>query len=187
MDRLAGRTVRPAAFGKVVEQLCELVGFEHPDLIIRGERLQVADRLISFINDAAYYPDLVFVYVDMGPIADENKLPAYDTMLKLNFALLAGIRGVMCIHPETAHLFYSLRYKLNASSTGKHLLDFLTSAIEEITAEMLNLALKVADADANADTHADGDADAGSTTSHVDKPDAGRIQQKKSRKKIGIQ
>jgi hypothetical protein len=125
-------------FTRVIEELCPLVGFSEPGILVEGGKLRVGDYLISFIFDEPYDSKNMFVYVDMGPLAS-NSDDTYKELMKINFELAAGTRGVLSIHPQTNHLFYAFCYPLDEASTGQYLLDSLTRFIDNIGTEALEL------------------------------------------------
>jgi hypothetical protein len=136
-------------FKRVIEELCELIGFDQPDLLVRGGKLRIDQCLVSFFCDKALSPDDMFVYIDMGPAATETA-DAYKSLLKINFELGAGARGVLCVHPENSHLFYSFAYTLNENATGQYLLDSLVRFIGDFALTAMRLPEK----DYASDTHA---------------------------------
>jgi hypothetical protein len=130
-------------FERVIKELCELVGFRDPGMLTRGGKLRINEYTVSFIRDAAYMPDNIFVYIDMGPCKDgTDKENAYKTFLKINFELLAGARGSISVHPQTEHIFYSFRFQLEENATGKNLLESLIRFIGDMGAEAFEVALK---------------------------------------------
>lgn len=111
-------------FQRVIEELCTQVGFKQPDLLLKGGKLRIDDYLISFIYDVARTDNHVFVYVDLGELAPGRE-DICRTLLRSNFELLAGSRGVISLHPKNDHIFYSFRYALNDASSGADLLNTL--------------------------------------------------------------
>ncbi|RFP09332.1 hypothetical protein D0T25_24305 [Duganella sp. BJB488] len=112
-------------YARVIRELSKVVGFEAADEILLGARLRIDDYLIAFIYDDEFNPNELAVYVDMGKPGGGDLALAYGVMLKINFELDAGSRGVISMHPDTGHLFYSFRYPLNAQASGQSLLDTL--------------------------------------------------------------
>ena len=125
-------------FQRVVKELCGLVGFTDHEMLVNGGKLRINEYLVSFIYDEGFNPNQLFVYVDMGIPASDRE-DAYKVLLKINFELAAGIRGVLSIHPQTNHLFYSFCYALNSTSTGRHLLDSLIRFVGDVGLESLDL------------------------------------------------
>lgn len=125
-------------FKRVVEELAQLIGFKEPELLIQGGKLRIGECLVTFICDQASEPGHIFVYVDMGPPTVDRK-DAYITLLKINFELDSGARGVFSIHPETNRLFYSFRCELNEKASGRSLLDSLLRFVGDAALEGLRL------------------------------------------------
>jgi len=115
-------------FKRVIEELSQLIGFKEPESLVKGDKLRIGECRVTFIHDPKANPNDMFVYVDMGPLDVERK-DAYLTLLKINFELDSGTRGVFSMHPETNHLFYSFRCELNEHATGRHLLGSLVRFI----------------------------------------------------------
>jgi hypothetical protein len=127
-------------FQRVIKELCELVGFRDHNLLVKGGKLRIDDYTVSFIRDAEYMPDHIFVYIDMGPCGNSSdKEGAYKALLKINFELLAGARGAISVHPETENVFYSFRYELGEKASGRNLLDSLIRFIGDIGIEALDV------------------------------------------------
>lgn len=135
-------------FNRVIEELCKLIGFDQPDLLVKGGKLRIDQCLVSFFCDKALNPDDMFVYIDMGPAATETA-DAYKTLLKINFELGAGARGVLCVHPESDHLFYSFAYSLSEKASGKYLLDSLVRFIGDFALT----AMRMPEKDNTSDMH----------------------------------
>ena len=133
---------------RTLTELCELVGFKNPALLINGGKLAVDDYTVSFIHDDAYVSDKVLVYIDMGPVTNERKEDAYQVLLKMNFDLLAGTRGSVSLHPQTGHIFYSFPFTLSEEATGRNLLDSLIRFIGDIGINALRLPQELQDAQA---------------------------------------
>lgn len=125
-------------FYRVIEGLCNAIGFSEPSILVQGAKLRIDENLVSFIYDEPYNPNTAYVYVDMGA-PKENLDDVYKKLLKINFGLSAGERGVMSLHPETNHLFYSFCFPLSEEATGRGLLDALTRFIGGVGIEALEL------------------------------------------------
>lgn len=132
-------------FQRSIQELCELVGFKNYELLLNGGKLRIEDYRISFIFDESYSIDKILVYIDIGPPKGKDKEHTFTTFLKLNFKLLAGTRGVISMHPENGHIFYSFPYSLNASSSGRELLDALLRFIDNVGIEAFELPQDVKD------------------------------------------
>ncbi|HWW08247.1 hypothetical protein [Collimonas sp.] len=125
-------------YQRVVKELCELVGFKDHGLLVNGGKLRIQDYRVSFIYNQAYDPKNMLVYVDMGvPSGDLEQ--TYKTMLKINFQLGIGERGVISLHPETGHLFYSFGFELDDEALGRSLLDTLIRFVGDVGIEALRL------------------------------------------------
>jgi len=130
-------------FQRSVAELCELVGYANPGLLLDGGKFRIDDYTVSLIHDESYSPSELFVYIDMGPAKAEDKEGGYKVLLKINFELLAGSRGAISIHPQTDHVFYAFRYKLDASSSGRNLLDTLIRFVGDVGIEALDLPMEL--------------------------------------------
>jgi hypothetical protein len=117
-------------YRKLIKELCERLGFLQPDVLLNGGQLRIGLHLTSLVYDEKFDPGHVFVYVDLGlPPHDEPEV--HQRLLRLNFDLAAGARGVMSLHPENDHVLYAFRYPLNESSSSRELLNMLTLFINE--------------------------------------------------------
>jgi hypothetical protein len=93
------------------------------ELLLSGGAMRIENYAVWFAYDAPFDPDHLFVYVDLDVPADP--VGTYKRLLKLNFRLGAGLRGVMSLHPHNDHVIYAFRYPLVTASSGKDLLDTL--------------------------------------------------------------
>jgi hypothetical protein len=127
-------------FERVMKELSDIVGFRNHSLLVNGGKLRIDDYTVSFIRDADYMPDNIFVYIDMGPCMNHSdKEGAYKALLKINFELLAGARGAISVHPETENIFYSFRYLLEDKAGGRNLLDNLIRFVGDMGIEALDV------------------------------------------------
>lgn len=116
-------------YRRVIKDLCDLVGFRDHEILLKGGKLRIDDYRISFIYSPNIYSpnrdaENLLVYVDMG-MPSGNREQAYETLLKINFELGIGNRGVISVHPNTNRLFYSFGFLLNDAASGRALLDTL--------------------------------------------------------------
>ena len=125
-------------FQRVIEELCQHIGFSDPDMLMKGGKLRIDDYLVSFVFDEPYKPNTIYVYIDLGMPAEERE-DAYKTLLKVNFQLMAGERGILSVHPKTNHLFYAFCYPLTEDATGTDLLESLVRFIGGVGIEALEL------------------------------------------------
>lgn len=125
-------------FKRVIGELCQQIGFAEPETLFNGGKLRINENLVSFVFDETYNPGTIYVYVDMGA-PDSARDDVYKTLLKVNFQLLAGERGILSMHPKTNHLFYAFCYPLTEEATGLHLLDSLVRFIGGVGVEALEL------------------------------------------------
>ncbi|MFM0170874.1 CesT family type III secretion system chaperone [Paraburkholderia sediminicola] len=125
-------------FQRVVEELCQVVGFESPEALIEGGFLQVDDNFVSMFYNDALDPDVMQVFIDLGPMPDAHA-DAYKTFMKLNFELSAGQRGALSLHPNNGNLFYSFRYRLDEEASGQRLLDALIRFVADLGVQALAL------------------------------------------------
>ncbi|WP_207004439.1 hypothetical protein [Trinickia mobilis] len=123
---------------RVIEDLCGLIGFKDHDILLKGGKLRIDDYLVSFIYNPHYDPANLLVYVDMGaPSGDREH--AYETVLKINFELGIGNRGIISLHPKTQRLFYSFGYALDDTASGRALLDTLIRFVGDVALEAIDL------------------------------------------------
>jgi hypothetical protein len=121
-----------ASFRKIMNQLCSILGFEQTDALANGAKLRIDAHLVTFVHDDIDAHDGISVYVDLGSIeGDESH--ALGVLMQLNFGLGVGDRGVLSLHPQTRHMFYSFRYALTPASSGQALLDTLIRCVGDVS------------------------------------------------------
>src|SRR6266446_9317300 len=109
---------------RIVEELCAVLGqTANAHLLLEGGAMKIDKYAVWLVHDAPFDPGHMFVYVDLGVPSDPAV--AYKRLLKLNFELGAGVRGVMSLHPENDRVLYTFRYPLTAASSGQDLLKTL--------------------------------------------------------------
>lgn len=121
-------------YKRVLKQLCELIGFTNTGALTNGAKLRIDDYIVCFFYNEEEAPNELAAYVDMGPPGKDH-LQALEVLMQLNFSLGAGARGVLSLHPQTKHIFYSFRYKLNESASGQELLDTLIRCVGDVGLE----------------------------------------------------
>lgn len=117
---------------RILEEFC--IALDLPNvpeklaMLLQGGAMRLEDYAVWFVYDDRLSRDEMFVYVDLGaPLEPQT---AYKRLLKLNFELAAGLRGVMSLHPDNDHVLYTFRYPLSAASNGKDLLATLVRFAE---------------------------------------------------------
>jgi hypothetical protein len=119
-------------YRRVLNQVCRAVGFRDADALAQGSQLRIDGHLVTFVHDDVdAAADGIAVYVDLGPVRGDVRR-ALEVLMQLNFSLGVGSRGVLSLHPQTRHLFYSFRYALTASASGQALLDTLIRCIGDV-------------------------------------------------------
>jgi len=109
---------------RILEELCIALDLtDIPaklEMLLAGGAMRLEDYAVWFVCDDRLSRNEMFVYVDLGaPLEPQS---AHKRLLKLNFELAAGLRGVMSLHPDNDHVLYTFRYPLTAASSGKDLL-----------------------------------------------------------------
>src|SRR4051812_8701237 len=121
-----------AAFRRVVTELCALVNISEPELVIQGGKIGIEGCTFCLMLDESREHDGIFVYVDLGPSRERDKAHAYKMLLKINFGLLAGAKGVMSVHPDNDRVFYAFRYALDELASGERLLATLLRSLDDL-------------------------------------------------------
>lgn len=116
---------------RVLNELCALVGFEHAGALSKGAKLQIDNNVVTFVYDENLSPQKLAVYVDMGK-AQSTQTRALEVLMKLNFSLGVGARGVLSLHPVTDHVFYAFHYPLDTKASGQAMLDTLIRCVGDI-------------------------------------------------------
>jgi hypothetical protein len=102
--------------------------------LIAGEYLKLGEHLYLFAHHETVCPEILFIFIDLGPLADAG---LERPVLMLNFELMADIRGVLSLHPHSGHLFYGCQFRLGMSATGEQLLGMLAKAMDDLGQSML--------------------------------------------------
>jgi hypothetical protein len=125
-------TPAATAFRRVVTELCAHVNIGDPERVIKGGKIGIEGCTFCLLLDESREHDGIFVYVDLGLSHEKDKAHAYKMLLKINFGLLAGAKGVMSVHPDNDHVFYSFRYPLDESASGERLLATLLRSLDDL-------------------------------------------------------
>jgi hypothetical protein len=118
-------------FERVMQELGRLIGVADTEAFGRGGKLRIDGHLVTFVHDDTGGADGLCVYVDLGP-APCDQAHALKVLMQLNFGLGVGERGLLSLHPQTQHVFYSFRYPLNESAKGQALLDTLIRCVCDV-------------------------------------------------------
>lgn len=109
---------------RIVEEFSVALGLpDKAETLLAGGAMHFDNYAVWFALDEPFDPDHLFVYVDLDVPVDPFN--TYKRLLKLNFQLGAGLRGVMSLHPDNDHVLYTFRYPLVVASTGQKLLETL--------------------------------------------------------------
>jgi hypothetical protein len=125
-------TPAASAYRRVVTELCARLNVDDPESVMKGGKIGIEGCTFCLLLDETREHDGIFVYVDLGPSHEKDKAHAYKMLLKINFGLLAGAKGVMSVHPDNEHVFYSFRYPLDQWASGERLLATLLESLTEL-------------------------------------------------------
>ena len=81
---------------RVVTELCARLDVKDPkEKVMKGGKIGIESCTFCLLLDETRQHDGIFVYVDLGLSHHEDKAHACKMLLKINFGLLAGAKGVM--------------------------------------------------------------------------------------------
>jgi hypothetical protein len=127
----ARKIMTTSHFERVMQELGQIIGIADTGALCRGGRLRLDGHLVTFVHDDTHAAAGLCVYLDLGP-APCDQAHALKVLMQLNFGLGVGERGLLSLHPQTQHVFYSFRYPLSESAKGQALLDTLIRCVYDV-------------------------------------------------------
>jgi hypothetical protein len=99
----------------------------NPDALGESGRIRVDDTDIALFFDEQDSPDVLYCYVDMGPIPEEARLAAWEQLLVMNLLSGAKTNGVYSLDPASGNALFVVHFM----------------APERLEADMLAMAFRV--------------------------------------------
>lgn len=110
-------------FIDLVNEFCALVGLDQPELLARGNSVEVDGVDFVFQYDEEYAPEHVMLYCDFGVPPEERLLDVYEALLETNMIVYGGSSPAFMLGPDKRVTFaYQCRL---ADVKAKHLIDIL--------------------------------------------------------------
>jgi hypothetical protein len=88
------------------------LSLQQPDAEALGEhgRIEVDGVDIALFFDEQVNPDMLFCYVDMGPIADAARTEVYGQLLSMNLLSGAKTNGVYSLDPASGNAIFVVHF-----------------------------------------------------------------------------
>jgi hypothetical protein len=99
-------------FKNLCRQLSQSLGQTDCEALGESGRIQVDGIDIALFFDEQDSPDMLYCYVDMGPIAEELRLAAWEQLLVMNLLSGAKTNGVYSLDPATGHGLFVVHFML---------------------------------------------------------------------------
>lgn len=99
-----------AEFIKLCRDVSQALG--RPDVEALGQqgRMEIDGIDIALFFEEKEMPDLLFCYVDMGPIPDASRLMAFEQLLVMNLLSGAKTNGVYTLDPASGHALFVVHF-----------------------------------------------------------------------------
>jgi hypothetical protein len=99
-------------FKNLCRQLSQSLGQTDCEALGESGRIQIDGVDIALFFDEQDSPDLLYCYVDMGPIAEESRLAAWEQLLVMNLLSGAKTNGVYSLDPASGHGLFVVHFML---------------------------------------------------------------------------
>jgi hypothetical protein len=83
---------------------------DEPEYLSRHGHIEVDGVEIALFFDAQITPDLLFCYVDMGPVPEEMRTEMYGQLLTMNLLSGAKTNGVYSLDPTSGNAIFVVHF-----------------------------------------------------------------------------
>lgn len=108
---------------------------EEVDALGEYGRLELDEMEIAVFFNEELAPDRLFVYLDVGPMDEEQREQTMENLMTLNFLIGSRNEGVFGIDPSSGHILMIMHVPLSEVPTG----DMLAEAFRIYTAQALSV------------------------------------------------
>lgn len=123
------------AYERLIKDLCESVGIENWNEILRSQHIMVGDYVVGLINeDNDIYANELSIYVELGPIFPEREPDLYRRMLVANLERNPALTGRFGVHPDTGSAVYYIRLDMSQHMGANALVDLLNTQVNAAVA-----------------------------------------------------
>lgn len=106
---------------EVVDQLCKMIGHQHPRQFYETANITAYGASFSLMHGGAAAPDSLIVFCDFGPLPGPvNHVESFDAVLALLVANLqmtsTAERGTFSMNPASGHILFSSAVPLKGAT-----------------------------------------------------------------------
>lgn len=99
-------------FKSLCRHLSRSLGQTDCEALGESGRIQMEGVDIALFFDEQDSPDVLYCYVDMGPIPEESRLAAWEQLLVMNLLSGAKTNGVYSLDPASGHGLFVVHFML---------------------------------------------------------------------------
>jgi hypothetical protein len=102
--------MKETEYRSLCRQLCSAL--QQPDIDVLGEqgRITIDGVEIALFFDEQTNPDMLFCYVDMGPIPELSRTEIYEQLLAMNLLSGAKTNGVYSLDPASGNALFVVHF-----------------------------------------------------------------------------
>ena len=102
--------MQEAEFNKLCRNICRAL--RQPDAESSGNhaRIEIDGVDIALFFDEQVNPDMLFCYVDMGPVAEVSRTEIYGQLLTMNLLSGAKTNGVYSLDPASGNAIFVVHF-----------------------------------------------------------------------------
>lgn len=130
-------------YRRIIGELSDFMAVADPDTLIETQHMNVGDTTVALTYNAKTAPDVLFVYIDLGPIPAAMRQRVLEGMLRANLRPDADAVGHFGVHGMTGHSFWHLRLRSLDSLHGADLGALIAQQIEGLRGWMERIAAPV--------------------------------------------
>jgi hypothetical protein len=108
-------------FSILCRDISRALGQAGPESLAEHGHIEVDGVEIALFFDSQVTPDLLFCYVDMGPVPEEMRTEMYGQLLTMNLLSGAKTNGVYSLDPITGNAIFVVHFMNPASLDAKQM------------------------------------------------------------------
>ena len=97
-------------FRTLCRNICLALGQPEPESLGERGRIEVDGVDIALFFDAQVNPDMLFCYVDMGPVPEDLRTEIYGQLLTMNLLSGAKTNGVYSLDPASGNAIFVVHF-----------------------------------------------------------------------------
>lgn len=130
-------------YRRIIGELSDFMAVADREALFETQHMNVGDTTVALTFDPQTAPDMLFVYIDLGPIPGSMRPRVLEGMLRANLRPDSDAVGHFGVHGMTGHAVWHLRLRSLDSLHGADLGALIAHQIEGLSGWMERIAAPV--------------------------------------------